>query len=175
MPVPIQKEVQSLSGDIAVSDRIVDKALGFVDDIESGKINLSLAANAVDKARQNLSLSTEETAAKDALEQFVLQTRNDLVSLEKGVQTDGDAQRMLDEVIPNLNDPKIVMARLMEMVEAQDRSINLKKKQTNDFFIQNSKDPRYTDIDESALGSLATGQSQDQPIVLDNGIKIRFK
>ena len=162
LPVPVQKEVQSLSGDIAVSDRVVDKALGFIEQIETGKINLSLAANAFDKARKNLALSTEETVAKDALEQFILQTRNDLVSMEKGVQTDSDAQRMLDEVIPNLNDPNVVMARLMEMVEAQGRSINLKKKQTNDFFEQNSKKKRYDDIDEGLLGSLSTAPQAQQ-------------
>ena len=47
--------------------------------------------------------------------------------LNKGVQTEGDAQRAWNEILTNINDPQLVMQRLAEVQAINERAANIRK------------------------------------------------
>ncbi|MNY53581.1 hypothetical protein D3C86_1893470 [compost metagenome] len=52
--------------------------------------------------------------------------RNDSLRLNKGVQTEGDAQRAWNELLANINDPKLVEQRLGEILAINQRAGELR-------------------------------------------------
>lgn len=53
--------------------------------------------------------------------------RNDSLRLNKGVQTEGDAVRAWNELLSNINDPKVVEQRLGEIEQINARAVNMRK------------------------------------------------
>jgi hypothetical protein len=53
--------------------------------------------------------------------------RNASLLLNKGVQTEGDAQRAWNELFANMNDKGVVKQRLQELQKINERAANLKQ------------------------------------------------
>ena len=80
--------------------------------IDSGKLNTSLLGRGEAWLRNNTNMSDEESRNLATLDSKLSSMRNAILLLNKGVQTEGDAQRAMDEIINNKNDTGLMTATL---------------------------------------------------------------
>ncbi|WP_234263088.1 hypothetical protein [Hydrogenophaga sp. NFH-34] len=90
--------------------------------IDDGTLNLGLVRNAWNKARNSVGMSTEESRALGSFQSTLEKLRNDSLRLNKGVQTEGDAQRAWNELFQSLSDPRLVRQRLGEIRAINERA-----------------------------------------------------
>lgn len=95
--------------------------------IDSGKLNLGPVNNLVNRGRNLTGLSSESSRNLGSFEATLERMRNDSLRLNKGVQTEGDAQRAWNELVKNINDPALVKQRLGEISQINERAVNLRK------------------------------------------------
>lgn len=88
--------------------------------LDGGKLDLGVAKNIVARGQNAIGFSSEESRNFASLRADLEKIRNDSLRLNKGVQTEGDAQRAWNELLTNLNDAKLVRQRLEE-IEAYNR------------------------------------------------------
>ncbi|MFD1121827.1 hypothetical protein ACFQ2T_04880 [Methylophilus flavus] len=99
--------------------------------IENGTLKLGTFTNFLSGAKNYLGQSDESSQAYSTLQAMLEKARNASLQLNKGVQTDGDAQRAWNELITNLNDPEVVKKRLGEIVGYNERAVKLRKAKVN--------------------------------------------
>lgn len=95
--------------------------------IESGKLKLGMVDNLAAKAKNFVGASDESSRNLATFQATLEKLRNDSLRLNKGVQTEGDAQRAWDEMLVNINDPKLVKQRLAEIQKINERAANLRQ------------------------------------------------
>jgi len=106
----------------------IDKDLaGIEKQIADGKLNLGLVNNATGSARNFLGASNESSRNLATFKAKLENMRNSVLLLNKGVQTEGDAQRAMNEMIANINDSEVVKQRLTEIRALNRRAVQLKK------------------------------------------------
>lgn len=93
--------------------------------VESGSLQLGPVKNAVGSVRNTLGVSNENSQNLATFKATLEKLRNDSLRLNKGVQTDGDAQRAWNELLSNINDPGVVAKRLKEIRALNSRAIEL--------------------------------------------------
>lgn len=93
--------------------------------VESGSLQLGPVKNAVGSVRNTLGVSNENSQNLATFKATLEKLRNDSLRLNKGVQTDGDAQRAWNELLSNINDPGVVAKRLKEIRSLNSRAIEL--------------------------------------------------
>ena len=94
--------------------------------IESGKLKLGMVDNLAAKAKNFVGASDESSRNLASFQATLEKLRNDSLRLNKGVQTEGDAQRAWNEMLTNINDPKLVKQRLAEIQKINERAANLR-------------------------------------------------
>jgi hypothetical protein len=92
-------------------------ALALADKIDKGQLNLGPIANVESIARNWAGMSSPNSMAYQDLNSLKERLINATLLLAKGVQTEGDAQRALNELFANTNDEKIVGSRLRQIAE----------------------------------------------------------
>lgn len=108
----------------------LDADLGALEkQLQSGALKLGLVSNAVGRGRNFLGISTPESANLQSFRSKLENMRNTVLLLNKGVQTEGDAQRAMNELIDNINDPEVVKQRLAEIRQINQRAVQLRKAQ----------------------------------------------
>lgn len=100
---------------------------GIEQQITEGKLNPSLVGNAIASARNTVGMSTPESRNVASFKATLEKMRNDSLRLNKGVQTEGDAQRAWNELIANINDKGVVQQRLAEIKKINERAANLRR------------------------------------------------
>ncbi len=106
----------------------IDKDLeGIQKQIETGKLNLGLVGNVTGDVRNRVGMSNENSRNLATFKAKLENMRNSVLLLNKGVQTEGDAQRAMNEMIANINDPDVVKQRLKEIRALNQRAVQLKK------------------------------------------------
>jgi hypothetical protein len=100
---------------LQTSSAINTRLKRVVDMLDSGKLDLGIAKNLVARGQNALGLSSEPSRAYASFRADLEKLRNDSLRLNKGVQTEGDAQRAWNELVANLNDPDVVRRRLEEI------------------------------------------------------------
>lgn len=138
LPASIAKQEASLAGDIALSqgvDSLMDK---HITRLESGKLDLGLGANLMSNARNKVggTLATDESRAFSELNSDLNRMRNQSLTLNKGTQTDGDAQRAWAEIDANLTDAVLVADRL-KAIKGYNEAARREKAVTIDTMRQN--------------------------------------
>jgi hypothetical protein len=83
--------------------------------LDEGKLKFGPIGNAVESVRNYTGITSEESRNKAEFLNTVDQYTNDILSLAKGPQTDGDARRARDLIRNNLNDPQIVRTQLEKL------------------------------------------------------------
>lgn len=131
MPATIVQAQDELLDKINISQGIAAKMDKFTAQIDGGTLDLNLMANLQNKARNNLSMSTEESRNLASFEASLEELRNDSLQLNTGVQTDGDAQRAWSELVANINDPAVVRQRLQEIKAINERGTVLQEQRLN--------------------------------------------
>lgn len=95
--------------------------------IATGKLKLGLVTNALGSAKNYVGLSDENSKNLASFRAKLENLRNSSLQLNKGVQTDGDAQRAWNELIANINDQGVVTQRLAEIRALNERAANLRR------------------------------------------------
>jgi len=115
LPVAALKIEQEALDNSRTADKIVGDLDKFIQQIDNGQLDLGMFSNLANKARNNLGMSNEESRNLVSLESGLQKLRNDSLRLNKGPQTDGDAERAWQELLDNINDPQVVRQRLEEI------------------------------------------------------------
>lgn len=127
LPTPALKMQQEETDAIAIASGIGSDLDAIKNQVDSGQLNLGLFKNLVSKGR-NISGISDETSRNFATFQATLEKlRNDSLRLNKGVQTEGDSVRAWNELLANINDPKLVSKRLEEIKVINERAVNNRK------------------------------------------------
>lgn len=110
--------------------------------VDSGKINLGFVSNWLSRGKNAAGFSDEQSRNFSSFVNTLEKMRNDSLRLNKGVQTEGDAQRAWNELFQSINDPGLVKQRLQEIESINDRAVNLQKLQV-DTLRENFKQPPF--------------------------------
>ena len=113
------------------SASIVDDTQGFLDMIERGELDFSFGDSAGDAIALALGSNNEEVLNRQDFNIFLERLRNATLRLNKGTQTEGDAQRALDEITRNKNNKNAVRRALLKLREVNERAIENKKRGIN--------------------------------------------
>ena len=95
--------------------------------LEDGKLYLGPVNNLTAKARNFTGMSNESSRNLASFESTLERLRNDSLRLNKGVQTEGDSQRAWNELVTNINDPKVVKQRLEEIQKTNERAVKIRR------------------------------------------------
>lgn len=125
--------------------------------IDSGKLQLGPVNNLLAKGKNLIGASDESSRNLATFQSTLEKLRNDSLRLNKGVQTEGDAQRAWNEMIANINDPKVVKQRLGEIQKINERAANLRKMNVENIRQNFGVEP------------LDTGGYQNQPAAIGGG------
>lgn len=99
--------------------------------LEKGDIELGPVDNMESQARNWAGKSNANSIGFQELESLKEQLRNATLLLAKGVQTEGDAKRALDQLFANTNDNKVVASRLRQIAEMNRRNAALYRQKVN--------------------------------------------
>ena len=114
-----------------LSEGINDDVDTYVGLLESKEMTLYFADGVEDFVSSGLGISNEDTVNRSKFDAFLNKLRNDTLRLNKGTQTEGDAERALKEISTNRNDEKIVIAQLKELQRVNERAIKNRKRAIN--------------------------------------------
>ena len=106
----------------------IDRFAGLIDD---DKLSFGCGEGIMDSVLQTVGAAGEEEINSAQFNTFLEKLRNDTLRLNKGVQTEGDAQRALNEIIANKNDTKVVRAQLARLRDINERAIEIRKRNIN--------------------------------------------
>ena len=136
-PLPTQAlKMQQETTEAIATSASINADLGTIENqIDTGKLKLSAAENIRSQLKnKNLPLiggSDENSRNYASFTSTLEKLRNDSLRLNKGVQTDGDAQRAWNELLDNINDADVVKQRLAEIKKINERGIELRKQDLN--------------------------------------------
>jgi hypothetical protein len=168
LPTPalkLQQEELETIGTVAGTNADLDTILGQV---KNGGLDLGYFSNMMNDARNFAGMSTEESQNFQTLKSTLERVRNDSLRLNKGVQTDGDAQRAWNELLTNLNDKGVVEARLKDIIGYNKRAVEIRKKKVKNLRLNYNVEPMdFSEWDsaDSALGNASTGEGGDSVYV----------
>lgn len=83
--------------------------------IADGSLQLGVWANTVSSVRNAAGASDDTSANYSSMVSTMEKLRNESLRLNKGTQTEGDADRAWNELFTNIRDPKIVQQRIKEI------------------------------------------------------------
>jgi len=127
LPVGALNIQEAALDNLATANSISADIKAYNDQIKTGKLDLSLLGNLGSKTRNFVGMSTPESQNFSSFLAGLEKLRNDSLRLNKGVQTEGDAQRAWNELFQNLNDPKVVSQRLQELDNINQRAAAIQK------------------------------------------------
>lgn len=95
--------------------------------LDSGKLTLGPYSNLSNRLQNFTGVSDEGSRNYASLVATLEKQRNDSLRLNKGVQTEGDAQRAWNELFANMNDAGVVKQRLSEIQSINKRAAQFKQ------------------------------------------------
>lgn len=156
LPAPALKLQNETIEEFAIADAQEKDLSAIKNQIDTGKLELGLFTNPLQSARNTLGFSNESSRNYDTFKASLEKMRTDSLRLNKGVQTEGDAQRAWNELLTNINDPKLVGERLDEIRAINKRAKNLKALQLDTIrqnFGAEPFDPRAIEAQRPAIGA----------------------
>ena len=99
--------------------------------ITDGKLEFGVIDTLGDFTLGLIGQQGEEEINSSKFKSFISKLRNDSLRLNKGVQTEGDAQRVMDELFDafDSNNEKVIQEKLREIKVINERAIELRKRQ----------------------------------------------
>lgn len=129
LPPAVLKMQMEAADAISTASGINERLDKAAANIETGKMDLGLIGRSEAFLRNNLNMSNEKTRNLASFQADLEKLRNDSLRLNKGVQTEGDAQRAWNELVANINDAGVVKQRLAEIKGINDRAIEMRKRE----------------------------------------------
>lgn len=127
MPASIVKDQSDSVEAIGIASGIKSDMSAIRQQLTDDKIKLGPLTNPANQARNFMGNSTEESRNFATFKATLERMRNQTLILQKGVQTEGDAQRAWNEILANMNDKKLVVQRLGEIESMNDRAIQIQQ------------------------------------------------
>lgn len=125
---PAALRMQNEELDAIGSAASINADLGAIrQQIEGGEFDLGPVTNLKYQAQNLAGASSPESRKYATLKSTLEAQRNASLRLNKGVQTEGDAVRAWNEILTNLNDPKLVQNRLSEVEALNKRASDLRR------------------------------------------------
>jgi len=109
--------LKGVNADVATLNQLID----------SGKLHTDLLSRGSAAVRTTFNNSDENTRNLAQLDSTLESLRNKVLLLNKGVQTEGDATRAMNEIIKNKNDTAIVKEQLQRLQAINDRAVTLRQ------------------------------------------------
>lgn len=104
---------------------------GIIGMLDSGQVDLGPMANFESQASNWLGMSTPNSRAYTEIQSVVEKIRNGTLMLNKGVQTEGDAVRALNEIAANMNDVNVLKQQFANLRQINARALELRKNSIN--------------------------------------------
>lgn len=134
-PTALSSKAQTAEDDdfyaIDTSQGILTDIDYFADLIDKDKLSFGFGEGLVDSTKRFIGAAGEEEINSAQFDTFLNKLRNDTLRLNKGVQTEGDAKRALDEILANKNNTEVVRAQLARLREINERAIEIRKRNIN--------------------------------------------
>lgn len=131
LPVGALKLQQEGIDALAAAKGISETSNLLSQQVQTGLLDVGPVKNIINEVRNFAGKSTPESLAYANLDTALEKIRNDSLRLNKGVQTEGDAVRAMNEVIKNKNDPKLLQNALDKLNAINERAAELQKVQIN--------------------------------------------
>lgn len=123
----------------------IEADLGSVSQtLNRGDLNLGPWENMKSKAKNYTGISDENSRNFATFQSTLEKLRNDSLRLNKGVQTEGDAQRAWNELFAGINDQELVKQRLLEIQKINERAATLHQNNIDILRSNYGKDPLDT-------------------------------
>lgn len=158
---PLPPALQKIEDDSLQSISGAKTALGEIDTVQknltSGTLDLSPYNNIASNVKNFLGMSDPNSRAYADFKRSLETSRNSILLLHKGVQTEGDATRAMNQILDNKNDPEVVKAAMADLVNLNNQAISMQKAR-----IQRGRmdvNARPLDVD-----ALLGGQQTDTPL-----------
>lgn len=145
MQTDLLTDLQTTSAVNKVIDRVTNQ-------IDSGELDLGFGKNIFAQGQNAIGLGSPTSRNFASFRASLEKMRNDSLRLNKGVQTEGDAQRAWGELITNLSDPQLVKQRLAEIKDLNEQAIALRK----DLVAQAREDSGMPPLDTSRFEARRT-------------------
>lgn len=160
-PLPPQAlKMQQESLDAIGTAGSINADLGAVNKmIEDGKLDFGPVSNILNNAKNAAGISDENSRNFATFKSTLEKLRNDSLRLNKGVQTDGDAQRAWNELFQNINDKDVVKQRLGEIQKINERGAALQQMNVDTIRANYGADP--LDASGRLQQAPALGNQQD--------------
>jgi len=141
--------------------------------IADGKLTFGPVSNLISGAKNTIGMSDENSRNLASFKTNLEKLRNDSLRLNKGVQTDGDAQRAWNELFQNINDTEVVKQRLGEIKRLNERAVQLRKMDIDNIRINYGHEPLDTSAYAKQPASLNGGKTATAPDL--TGIEAELK
>lgn len=144
LPPTAVKMQNEMLEDIGLAGSITSDLSALDKQITDGKLKLGPVSNIANTVKNFAGKSDEGSRNYASFKSTLEKLRNDSLRLNKGVQTEGDAQRAWNELIANANDPAVVQQRLKEIQRINQRGADLKRLQLDQLRANYGIDPMDT-------------------------------
>lgn len=163
MPASALKMRQESLDAIGTASSMSADLASLASQIESGALNLGPVDNLISEGLNYTGMSSENSRNYQSFKATLEKLRNDSLRLNKGVQTDGDAQRAWNELLTNINDPKVVMQRLREIDAINRRAVELHQFNLNQIDQNYGRQPLDTSPLRSQPAAIGAGAPPARP------------
>lgn len=131
LPVGALKLQQEAIDALANSQGIAQQTGQINDQIAKGQLKLGPVQNIISGLKNWAGASDPQSLAYGNLDSTLEKIRNDSLRLNKGVQTEGDAERAMNEVLKSRNDPQILQQAMAKLQAINQRGAELQKVNVN--------------------------------------------
>lgn len=131
LPVGALKLQNEAIDSIGAASGVSELTGQLIGQVEQGQLELSPVNNFINSARNWAGMSSDESVNFANMKTGLEKLRNDTLRLNKGVQTEGDAERAMNEVLQSVNDPKVFKAAMQKLDAVNQRAAELQKVQVN--------------------------------------------
>lgn len=126
-PIPVKALQLQLEATEALSnaEAIDSKVDAAINNINDGTLDLGLMSNIANRAKLTFNSDDPKAVAYGDFMSDLEGFRNAILILHKGVQTEGDARRAMDEIVAHPNNEGYVLARLNKLKLLNERAKSL--------------------------------------------------
>lgn len=159
LPGFAQKTEDDLMDQLRTAQGINSRMSFYEKEIKDGRLPLGMLSNFEARARNQIGYSTPESVNFATFNSELEAMRNASLRLNSGVQTEGDAQRAWNELVANVNDPKVVQAQLQRIKALNERAAKIKQQQLQ----LNRSRNRVAPLDPGVLAPIDGAQGAPSP------------
>lgn len=130
-----QASVSEMNMQLATAKQSANKISGLINDVKSGKLNLSTASQGGAWLMNRVGLSDENTRGIENFNTAINEAANNILMQAKGTQTEGDAQRVVKIIADNPpRDNASALQVLQRLAAVQQNIINVTNGNIDDIY-----------------------------------------